>query len=105
MSTDLKPMSCEYCGNFHDPAYSDCATGEPIAVNARLPVVSSGEWVAALREASRALRTLRKTTDPHDEPMMILVCDRAMDFIEMRLRHAESAATESNSLARGSQLI
>lgn len=25
----LTPHACDYCGCFHDPAYSDCATGEP----------------------------------------------------------------------------
>lgn len=27
------PLVCEFCGNFHDPAYSDCATGEQISLS------------------------------------------------------------------------
>lgn len=29
MNTNLKPHAYDFCGNFHDAAYTDCATGEP----------------------------------------------------------------------------
>ncbi len=44
MSAEPKPIgdihACDECGNFHDPAYSDCATGEPIIPK------PTGEWTA-----------------------------------------------------------
>lgn len=55
------PLVCEFCGNFHDAAYSDCATGEEIRLSpqAEKGIEAAGEQKNSIESETDIARTDR----------------------------------------------
>ncbi len=99
MATNPKTFTCEECGNHHDPAYSDCATGDPILPSVAPPEIRSTDGLDAEAETARKYQELIYAVESKHAGETRH--ETALRYIRQAETHSESAqASNVGDMAR-----